>query len=425
MKEMKKTLIIGLGQTGKSIQHFCEREGMGYAIYDDASGQTDVPVWNEVDCVVTSPGVKEDHPVLAKARENNLKVISDIELFARYATAPIIGITGTNGKSTVTTLVTDMVNATGKTALMGGNVGIPALDLLAESAPDFYVLELSSFQLARTFNINAAVGVLLNITEDHLNWHGSMQAYTDAKMRLLDQSKIQVLGAPNVPSSSTVILVPRAKPEGSGIQSTVSSGIARYKARMLNETSLKSSTLSPVLRQTHNRINTECALQVIEALGLPLEPALDVAATFKGLSHRCEHVPTNDGITWIDDSKATNIGAAIAAIESIASTGKLILIAGGQGKGVDFAPLATVINQRVDSVLLLGEDASLIEAACKSSGASVAITHVDSIEDAVSAARQLAHPGDVVLLSPACASFDMFAGFAQRGRVFQKFVLDA
>lgn len=380
-------IIIGTGITGQSCARYFARKGIPYHLLDtrNLSEQDKILLDNSKE-IVLSPGID---PSLFP----NHKIISDIELFAREAKAPIIGITGTNAKGTVTTLLTEMINHSGKTALMGGNIGIPALDLLEQPAPDFYVLEISSFQLEITDHLPCIASTILNISPDHLDRHNTMENYIAAKQKIYLSSKNCIYNLDD----------PATKPAQNGL------GFGLKDMNLLPLSDLK-------IKGTHNYSNALAALALGKAIGLPHDKMLEALKKFPGLEHRCEWVATYNNIDFINDSKGTNIGATIAALEGLGTKHNIILIAGGQGKGADFNLLKPSVDKYVSEVILFGQDANLMSKALARN------TITDSLKSAVLLAKQLAKPGDIILLSPACASWDMFKDFEDRGRQFKDLV---
>ncbi len=431
---MKKKLVIGLGQTGLSILTFLHQHQQPAIGFDTRSTLTNLDslrqygpcyleyfpetLWPEIEEVIVSPGVNLDHPVLQQARTRQLPIIGDIELFYRQARAPIIAITGTNAKSTVTTLVTAMLQACGKTALMGGNIGIPALELLDHPQPDYYVLELSSFQLNLVQTFQATVGVILNISPDHLDRHHTMQAYQRAKERIY-------LHCPHPIINRAMQNLPKLKVASSFGLSTPTQahawGILEDHLALGTTKVLPKTALSPGLSGDHNLENALSALAILAPLNLPLTPQLQVLQTFKGLPHRCVLVKTIDQASWYNDSKGTNVGATLAAMQGIAAhiPGKIILLLGGVGKDQDFKPLREAINAHARSVLVYGQDRAKILADLQDLPCIAVNT---PFPEMLAQAKQQTHPGDAVLFSPACASFDMFRDYIDRGEQFTAWV---
>lgn len=376
-------------------------------------GQLASDVLAACDDVAVSPGVPLDHPaLLARARP----LQGDIALFRRAAAAPVLGITGSNGKSTVTTLVWEMLARGGRVVQAGGNLGTPALDLLEGDVPDCYVLELSSFQLDLVASLEAEVACVLNLSADHLDRHGSLEAYGAAKARILRGARHVVLNADDP-------LVAAMAVPGSMVQWFGSDAArARYHlaehagARWLccgEEPVIAAAELG--IKGQHNELNALAALAITDCLGLSRAAQCATLREFSGLEHRCREVAVHAGVSWYDDSKGTNIGAASAAIAGIMNGRRGVLIAGGQGKGADFRELRAAVAGRVHTLVLIGEDAPHIANAL---GDLARVVYAGSMAHAVQLAAGAAAAGDAVLLSPACASFDMFDGYAHRGRVF-------
>ncbi|MBI4694596.1 MAG: UDP-N-acetylmuramoyl-L-alanine--D-glutamate ligase [Gammaproteobacteria bacterium] len=367
--------------------------------------------------IIVSPGVPLDHPALVAAAACGIAIAGDVELFAQAARAPVIAITGSNGKSTVTTLVGEILAADGKRVAAGGNLGTPALDLLSDPEPDCYVLELSSFQLETTHSLAARVGAILNVSPDHLDRHKSLEAYAAAKARVLNDASVAVLNADDpivavlggrARSTLTVSLEPDA-PANYGV-------VTRLDGLWLAQDGEPVLAVSELgIKGRHNVFNALAALALTDAAGAARSAQCAVLKRFQGLPHRCNLVAEKLGVTWYDDSKGTNVGASAAAIAGIFADRQGVLIAGGQGKGADFAELAAALPDRVHTVVLIGEDAARIAAAI---GTLAAVRHAGSMREAVAIAASAARPGDAVLLSPACASFDMFDDYEHRGREF-------
>ena len=425
-----KTLIVGLGKTGLSCARFLAARGEEIAVTDsrehppglkdlrallpDAAvfvGGFSEDALKHADRVVLSPGVAASIPFIAKARSMGLPVLGDIELFSHYAHAPVVGITGANGKSTVTTLVGLMAEKAGKRVRVGGNLGTPALDLLEGAEPELYVLELSSFQLEITDHLRCAAAAVLNLSPDHMDRYKDIQEYAAAKARIFRHSRVAVLNRED----------PLVRGMGAGVKTRVSFGLdapapGQYGVQddwlvCGEERLMPASELR--IQGGHNIANALAALAIGDAVGLPMPAMLEALTEFRGLPHRMELVAAVKGVPYYDDSKGTNVGATLAAVSGVAQP--LVLIAGGDGKGQDFAPLKSALTGKARAVVLLGKDAALIEQAL---GGAMPVKRVKDMEAAVSAAAELAKPGDLVLLSPACSSLDMFENFEHRGRVF-------
>jgi UDP-N-acetylmuramoylalanine--D-glutamate ligase len=361
-----------------------------------------------------SPGVPLSEPIASAARNRGIEVLGDIELFARAVKAPVIGITGTNGKSTVTSLVAAMAEKAGRRVLAGGNLGRPALDLLDEPVPDLYVLELSSFQLETTSSLELVAAVVLNVTPDHMDRYASIEDYARAKARIFAHAATVVLNAddPHVAAMRggaqrvVTFSTGRADADFSVLRDRGRTLLARRGQALIDSARLKISGL-------HNAANALAALALGEAAGLPMNGMLTALENFPGLGHRSEWVADIDEVRYIDDSKGTNVGATLAAVSGM--TGPLVVIAGGEGKGQDFRPLATAFRGKVRHVVLIGKDAAALESALEGV---CPLERAATLPAAVIAAAAAARPGDTVLLSPACASLDMFRDYNQRGEVF-------
>ncbi len=359
------------------------------------------------------------------ALKNRLEVIGDLELFLSAAEAPVVAITGSNGKSTVTTLLGEMAKASGLDTGVGGNLGVPMLDLLA-SGRQLYVVELSSFQLELINDLKGATACLLNISPDHMDRYKNLDNYIAAKQRIFQ-------GAASIVSNREDSLIVQSSAQKNhlttfGLDVPVQGqyGIMSFKGTdyLCCGDERLISVDSVAMKGRHNLANALAALALGSAVGLKLNALLTTLQGFKGLPHRCEVVTTIDKVLFIDDSKGTNIGATVAAIEGFGSTSgpNLLLIAGGQGKGQDFNELRAAAGRFVKYGILYGEDAQQIQDALQST---INIQRVETVESAVNYAKQSAVAGDIVLFSPACASFDLFAGFEERGRHFQRAVLSS
>lgn len=431
-KAASKDLVVGLGATGLSIARYLQRVGIDAMFFDSREQPPGIDKLEEfwpdaavvlgdsvmpqnVDRVVVSPGIADSHPLLAAARESNLEVISDIELFAREAKSPFVAVTGSNGKSTVTTLLYHMCCAAKRDVLAGGNLGEPALDLLHEAKPDLYLLELSSFQLQRTASLPAAVAVLLNVSPDHLDWHASEKEYRQSKYRVYREAKAAVVNRADPVAGKYAKNIGKvisfgldAPPDDHfGIRSE---GGVDYLAR--GDTMLIAST-DMAMVGVHNQANALAALAAGELLGLDMSAMLQVLNEFPGLPHRMQFVARKGAVDYINDSKATNVAAAVASIQSIG--GMLVLLAGGEGKGGDFSDLAPALENRLRAAVLIGADA---EAICDALDTVMPVYFARDMQDAVTQAASYAESDDTVLLAPACASFDQFDNYAARGDAF-------
>lgn len=425
-----RTLVIGLGITGLAIARYLQRKQQLFEIYDTRPdiarpkaltghqvflGQYPITRLKHIKRIVCSPGVALDIEVLQAAKAQNIPIESDIDCFVDEVSSPIVAITGTNGKTTVTSLVGEMANAAGVKAHVAGNIGEPVLDCLNQAEPRLWVLELSSFQLELTHRLQALASAFLNLSNDHLDRHQTMDAYQKAKQRIYLGAKLCIYNREDkatYPSHNTDESISFGLDEPQGVTDF---GV-RDGALVQGEKALL-LTSELALKGTHNVANALAALALAHIAGLDLAPCISVLKTFKGLPHRCQVVRIKDKVTWVNDSKGTNIGSTEAAIYGLAPqvTGSLILIAGGQGKGADFTMLRDVVQQHVQKLILIGEDAGLLE---KALGDVTTTEYAHSMEDAVKLASKLSKPDDLVLLSPACASFDWFDNFNHRGDVF-------
>ena len=430
-------IVVGLGKSGMSTVRHLARRGLPFAVADTRAnppelatlqaqypeievrcGELDVEFLCRASELLVSPGLAVSTPALQEAAARGVKLSGDIELFVREARAPIIAITGSNAKSTVTTLVGEMAHAAGRKVAVGGNLGTPALDLLSDDV-ELYVLELSSFQLETTEQLNAEVATCLNVSEDHMDRYAGLPAYHQAKHRIFRGARQVVinrddrLSRPLVGDEVPAWSFGLGKPDFKGFGLIEEHG-EKYLAFQF-ETLMSARDLK--MRGAHNQSNALAALALGHAVGLPFAPMLQTLRTFAGLPHRCQWVGERAGVNYYDDSKATNVGAALAAISGLGADidGKLVLIAGGDGKGADFSALREPVARYCREVILLGRDAGLLASALRGA---VALRQVQSLEDAVQQAAACALPGDAVLLSPACASLDMFKNFEERGRLF-------
>lgn len=438
LDEQSKILIVGLGITGLSVARYLEALNLPYAIVDSRSkpplmtdfteqhpevpvftGGFDAGAFAVATHLIVSPGVALTEPAIYAAIARGAKSLSDIDLLCCSVTAPIVAITGSNGKSTVTTMVGDIVKAAGKQVGVGGNLGVPALDLMTDDT-EVYVLELSSFQLERTTQLNAAAATVLNVTADHLDRHADMADYALQKQVVYNGTGVMVLNV-----DDPLVEAMRVQ----GVDRTVLTfGLAHaadfYLAQTPDGTYLmyQQQRLMPItdlpLEGLHNAANALAALALGIAIDLDMQAMCDALRRFKGLAHRMQKVAIIEHVAWINDSKATNIGACVAALQGV--TQPLILIAGGDAKGADMVDLVPAIREKVKSVVLMGKDAELIERALKGC---VPTYPAINMQQAVKIAAGLAQAGDSVLLSPACASIDQFKDYKDRGEQFMKAVL--
>ncbi|MBM7061616.1 UDP-N-acetylmuramoyl-L-alanine--D-glutamate ligase [Pseudomonas sp. UL073] len=434
-------IVVGLGKSGMSLVRFLARQGVRFAVADTRAnppelatlqrdypqvevrcGELDVDFLSRANELYVSPGLAVSTPALQEAAARGTKLSGDIDLFARHAKAPIVAITGSNAKSTVTTLVGEMAVAAGKRVAVGGNLGTPALDLLSDDV-ELYVIELSSFQLETTDQLQAEVATCLNVSEDHMDRYSGLPAYHLAKHRIFRGvrqvvvNRDDALSRPLVSDEVPVWSFGLGKPDFKRFGLLEEDGV-KYLAFQFDKL-LPVSELK--IRGAHNQSNALAALALGHAVGLPMPAMLQALREFGGLDHRCQWVGERKGVNYYNDSKATNVGAALAAIDGLGADidGKLVLIAGGDGKGADFSALRAPVAKFCRAVVLLGRDAELIAAAL---GAAVPLVRVQSLDEAVARCAELAESADAVLLSPACASLDMFKNFEERGRLFAQAV---
>lgn len=431
-------VVAGLGISGVSAVNFLHEQGYRVAVTDSREtppghdqipaevktsfGQLDLELLLQAEEIILSPGLAPQLPEIQQTIAKGIPVVSDIQLLRRATDVPIVAITGSNAKSTVTTLIGQMAQDAGRKVAVGGNLGRPALDLLKDQ-PELIVLELSSFQLETTSNLNAAVAVVLNMSEDHLDRHGDMFGYHKAKHRIFqgvkkvvynrDDSLTRPLVPDQTPMQSFGLNAPDLNQYGILREDNGTLWLARGRERLI-----KSSEL--YIQGTHNVANALACLALGEAIGLPRDSMLETLTQFKGLEHRCEYVKTVHGVRYYNDSKGTNVGATLAAIDGLGAAiepqqGKVVVILGGQGKGQDFSLLKDSVAKYVKVAILIGEDAPILQTALQGS---TELIQAQSLKQAVELAQAKTTEHDVVLLSPACASFDMFTGYPDRGHQF-------
>lgn len=430
-------LIVGLGTTGLSVARHLAARGERFAVTDSRSNPPGLEALHTAQAIPTvfgefaapcdlaeiteailSPGVDLREPFVRELQAANIPIVGDIELFVRQARAPIVGITGSNGKSTVTTLLGEMAKAAALRVAVGGNLGTPALDLLADDVA-LYVLELSSFQLDTVQSLKCAAATVLNVSDDHLDRHGNFEAYAAAKAHIYHGCDTAVVNRDDVvtlrdSSQCRVVTSFGLNQPTSGDWGLVERDSGWWLAQ-------GGDALLPVaemkLPGLHNAANALAALALGTAVGLPREAMLRTLRTFAGLPHRCAWVAEIAGVTYYNDSKGTNVGATLAALSGLQCP--VVLLAGGQGKGGDFRPWRAPLAEKGRGLILFGEDAARIG---NEVGDVVPQYPVQTLHDAVQQAAAIARPGDCVLLSPGCASFDMFKGYADRGAQFEQAV---
>lgn len=435
-------LVAGLGKTGHSIAGYLTNRNISFALFDTrdealqlAEFKRDFPkadvflqdipkdIYSSLTGIIASPGVPLDHPVFLEALRLGIPLKGDIECLAQDIKAPIIAITGTNGKSTVTSLVGEMAKAAGLKVAVAGNIGSAVLDLIDDGESyDLWVLELSSFQLDLTYSLAPIAATILNISPDHLDRHHTFSAYIAAKQRVYRQAKQLVYNRDDQltfpqETQSEIKSYGLTKPDEGlwGIITIANKSYLAYGSECIFPCD------SLILKGKHNWQNALAACALAFAANIPLKAIISTLTSFAGLPHRCQWVRTINAVDWINDSKGTNIGASISAIQGIGSAinGKIVLIAGGLGKGADFKTLRASIFEFVRSVVLIGADAKIIAQALVHT---VPLIAASSLQEAILLAKAQALPEDVVLLSPACASQDMFRDFNHRGEVFRNLV---
>jgi UDP-N-acetylmuramoylalanine--D-glutamate ligase len=426
-----------LGKTGLSVAQFLAGKGIELAVADTREnppglselretfpdvavflGPFDEAVFAAASHLIVSPGVALDLPLIRKAKLAGTPVLGDLELFACMVTAPVLAITGANGKSTVTTLVGLMAQQDGRNVAVGGNLGTPMLNLL-DSGAELYVLELSSFQLERSRMLRPLAATVLNISPDHMDRYPDLQSYADSKRRIFAGASIAVLNADDP------MVAAMAEPGRESLWFGMQTGAdIDYGVAVVDGVEWLIAKGEPVIPTSevciqgrHNLANALAAIALADAAGIARESMVQVLRDFPGLDHRMQFVAERDGVKWINDSKATNVGACIAALEGLQC--KAVLIAGGDGKGADFSVLAEVAGEKLRAAVLMGRDAPLLEKVLKPV---VSTIRVQNMKQAVEAAHRLALPGDCVLLAPACASLDQYKDYQERGRVFAEAV---
>ena len=482
-------LVLGLGESGLAMARFLSSRGYVVRVADTrpepphltalhaelpeaefVAGDFGTALLDDVQLLALSPGLSHTRwpaaPLVKAATKRKIEVVGEIELFARelarlklevgYAPC-IVGITGTNGKTTTTRLAALMIKAARKSVEVGGNISPPALDalrtrLVADDLPDVWVLELSSFQLTTTRSLVCDAAAVLNLTEDHLDWHGSLDQYVAAKARIFSSKTMQVLNrddarvAAMARKNAGVITFGTDAPSVADSYGIVADhgvawlawaedvAIASRRRKVVDQPvalpeppQLLVHRLMPAdalgIRGRHNAMNALAALALARAIGCDLAPMMHVLARYRGEAHRLQMIATIDGVEYYDDSKGTNVGATVAALEGLGAEGrKVVVILGGDGKGQDFAPLASPVARHARAAVLMGRDAASIRAALERDAAGVPLVDASTLEQAVAIATGQVHPGDAVLLSPACASFDMFRNYAHRGEMFAQAV---
>ena len=474
----KKILVLGLGESGLAMARWSAYCKASVCVADTRENPERLPLLQKLipgsrfmsgpfsakgldqfDIIAVSPGLRPEvelKEILPFAKEHGIPVWSEIEMFAqalkglKEGTAynpNVLAVTGTNGKTTVTSLTGHMCQRAGKTVRLAGNISPAALDVLLDviekkQLPDVWVLELSSFQLFTTYSLEADAATVLNLTQDHLDWHGSMKAYGEAKTRIFGVNTVRILNREDATvmkmasPDSFVVTFGTDEPVDPGsygihldrnmewlsVMSVIEDGIVRRNKKNDAPVEYAVQNLMPVgalkIRGRHNASNALAALALCRAIHLPFAPLLQALSDYQGERHRVELIATVKTVSYIDDSKGTNVGATVAAVNGLGDKERqnIILIAGGLGKEQDFSPLSGVVAQYVKAVMLIGKDAKQIHDALAKTGTS--LVYSDSLEHAVEKAAEMAQENDIVLLSPACASMDMFRNYAHRSEVF-------
>jgi UDP-N-acetylmuramoylalanine--D-glutamate ligase len=443
---LSRVIVVGLGITGQSVVRYLLQQGIIPTVVDsrqqppalDQLRQDCQQHWSNLQIdtgahafdnlqtathLIVSPGVSLKTLEIDQARISGVTILSDIDLFAVAASAPIIAITGSNGKTTVTTLVGKMIECAGKKAAVGGNIGTPALDLLQAPNPDVYVLELSSFQLEMTSHLQPAAAVVLNLSADHMDRYDNLAAYADAKARIFNNAMVKIdnFNQPLQTLADNTNHINRNQRYFGLTDDTA----CQFRIGLIDNNEWLIAYDQPLIKVSeivmqgrHNLSNALAALALVDAVNIQPSAAVSVLLRFSGLPHRMENVRELSGVRWINDSKATNIGACKAALQGM--FGRVILIAGGDGKGADFSELAEIVEQAVSVLILLGKDAERLQIALQDCAE---ICCVNTIEQAVTQAASMVQAGDTVLLSPACASLDQFENYQARGDVFKNAVM--
>jgi UDP-N-acetylmuramoylalanine--D-glutamate ligase len=444
----QKVLVLGLGDTGLSMSRWLRQHGARLRVADSRAepphartlraecpevsltcGAFDERLFSDVDAIAVSPGVDRRKAPVSDAIARGVPVVGDIEIFARALSRiaresgrsrpRILAVTGSNGKSTVTSMTGEVCRAAGMNVVVAGNIGLPVLDALTHvengaATPDVFALELSSFQLESTSSLAADAATVLNLTEDHLDRYDDMTAYAAAKARIFDAAGVQVLNRQDEWSSGMgrsecrKVTFGLDVPPGESDWGIVGGAVLAHGREAL----MPAAELG--VAGLHNAANALAALALGDAVGIPTRPMLEGLRLYRGLPHRLERAADIRGVTFYDDSKGTNVGATVAALNGM--TVPVVLIAGGDGKGQDFTPLADPVAARARAVVLIGRDAPAIAQVLEPRG--VAVLRCGTMQDAVATAFRAARPGDAVLLSPACASYDMFRSYVHRGQAF-------
>ncbi len=421
----QKIAVVGLGISGVSVAHFLLKKGAIVTLFDAKKTTQDLPKelsntklftgafadynFKAFDMIVLSPGITQRQPCFEQAKEQGVEIVGDIELFCLETDKDIIAITGSNGKTTVTSLVYEIAKTEGIKVALGGNIGTPVLDLI-EQDYDLFVLELSSFQLETTSHLKAKASVVLNISDDHLDRYNDLEDYAQTKRTIYDNSETAIYNIDDVRTYTD-----NEKKVSFGNENGdyhIKNDFLCYK----NEPILNTQEMS--LQGVHNQLNALAAMALARCVGISFSSINKTLCNFKGLSHRFELVETNDGIKWINDSKATNVGATLAALQGLQVTGTLYLLLGGDGKGADFTKLSFYLKQDFIMPLCFGKDGQKIAKLSNKAHC------FETMQQAIESIQDNLKTGDWVLLSPACASLDQFKNFEQRGDIFKEIALN-
>ncbi|AHG76266.1 UDP-N-acetylmuramoylalanine--D-glutamate ligase [Mannheimia varigena USDA-ARS-USMARC-1296] len=417
----KTVTIIGLGTTGLSCVDFFQKKNANIQVIDTRVNPAgadklakEIPLHTgglnrewllNSDLIVISPGLALATPEIQEAIATGVEVVGDVELFCREAKAPIIAITGSNGKSTVTTLTTEMAKQAGLKVGMGGNIGVPVLSLLADDY-ELFVLELSSFQLETTYSLKAKAATILNISEDHMDRYDSIADYRAAKLRIYDNAEHIIVNGEDAQTYPEQAVKNLQRFAEHNAEYTMRHGV------LYSGDTAIINTNQMLISGRHNEMNALAAMALAEAANVPREGIVKALQVYGGLPHRFQAVATNDGVRWMNDSKATNVGSTVAALNGLTVAGTLYLLLGGDGKAADFSELKPLINKPNIICYCFGQDGEALAALSEQS------VLVETMQQAVEAIRPQLKKGDMVLLSPACASLDQFKNFEQRGDVF-------
>lgn len=420
----KRITVLGLGVSGLSTMRFFARKNIDFSVVDSREvppnlevaeelairvhfGALTDSVFNDAELIVVSPGIALSNMYIQGAIARGVEVIGDVELFARLNTKPVYAVTGSNGKSSVVTLTRDVLKQAGFNVALAGNIGTPVLDVVDQDF-DCYVLELSSFQLETTYSLACEASCVLNISEDHMDRYNSLVDYANAKQRIHLHSKLAVVNCDDALTHTS------HQPQVSFSVHQGDYQLTNQYFSAFGETLLATGELRVI--GLHNQLNALAVMALLKNLALPVGIFKAAFNQFSGLAHRCQLVAEHNKVLYVNDSKATNVGATQAALISLANGKNIILLAGGVGKGADFSPLKNEIETYVKQLITFGEDREKIAALSDNT------KQVESLELAVKLAKECAVSGDVVLLAPACASFDMFKSFEHRGEVFSELV---